>query len=150
MIRTDAEYKEAYARLRADMSAFDAQRQQLVDAGLSGEQLVRALQPLQAFNDQLSEELEVYERMRRGDFEPITDLNSIGRLLIGLRIWSGFNQRQLAEKLGVSESLVSRDERNEYHGITVERAQRIFDVLRARVHLEVEGLPIETSDLITT
>ena len=74
--------------------------------------------------------------MRRGELAPVTDLNSIGRLLIGLRIWSGLTQRQLAERLRVSESIVSRDERNEYHGVTVERAQKIFNALKARVHLE--------------
>jgi hypothetical protein len=38
----------------------------------------------------------------------------------------------------VSESLVSRDERNEYHGITVERAQRILDALNETVTAQVE------------
>lgn len=33
------------------------------------------------------------------------------------------------ERLGVHESLVSRDERNEYHGITLDRAARILDAL---------------------
>src|SRR4029079_10758009 len=51
----------------------------------------------------------------------------------------GLTQRELAERLGISESLVPRDERNEYHGITVERAQRILDALgetvRGRVKL---------------
>jgi DNA-binding XRE family transcriptional regulator len=149
MIRTDAEYNEAVQRLRGDLTAFEMQRKQLMEAGLRDEQLQRALQPLQSFNEQLREEVEVYERMRRGEFAPVTDLNSIGRLLIGLRIWAGLNQRQLAERLQVSESMVSRDERNEYHGITVERAQRIFDALRARVHLEVEGAPEEAGDLVS-
>ncbi|MFM7058282.1 MAG: helix-turn-helix domain-containing protein [Planctomycetota bacterium] len=36
-------------------------------------------------------------------------------------------QRQLAERLGVHESQVSRDERNEYHGITLDRAARLLD-----------------------
>ena len=29
--------------------------------------------------------------------------------------------------------MVSRDERNEYHGITVERARRVLDALGARL-----------------
>jgi transcriptional regulator with XRE-family HTH domain len=47
-------------------------------------------------------------------------------------------QRQLAERLGVHESQVSRDERNEYHGITLERAARILEALHAQVHSRVE------------
>ena len=31
--------------------------------------------------------------------------------------------------MGVHESQVSRDERNEYHGITLERASRVLDAL---------------------
>ena len=45
----------------------------------------------------------------------------------------GFTQRQLAERLGVSETMVSRDERKEYHGITVDRARRALDALGARL-----------------
>jgi transcriptional regulator with XRE-family HTH domain len=57
----------------------------------------------------------------------ITRLTEIGRLLITLRIAQGLTQRELAARLDISESLVSRDERNEYHGLTVERAQWIPD-----------------------
>jgi transcriptional regulator with XRE-family HTH domain len=35
----------------------------------------------------------------------------------------------MADQLGVHVSQVSRDERNEYHGITVERASRVLDAL---------------------
>ncbi|MDQ3230225.1 MAG: hypothetical protein M3Q07_00255, partial [Pseudobdellovibrionaceae bacterium] len=36
-----------------------------------------------------------------------------------------------AKKLDVHVSQVSRDERNEYHGVTVDRASRILDILNA-------------------
>ena len=35
----------------------------------------------------------------------------------------------------MSESVVSRDERNEYHGITLERAQKVIEAL---------GVPVTT------
>jgi hypothetical protein len=38
----------------------------------------------------------------------------------------------------VHESQVSRDERNEYHNVTVERAARILDALNAEVHSTVQ------------
>jgi transcriptional regulator with XRE-family HTH domain len=50
-------------------------------------------------------------------------------------------QRELAEKLRVHESQVSRDERNEYHGITVERASRILDAIGAEILSEVRIEP---------
>jgi transcriptional regulator with XRE-family HTH domain len=68
----------------------------------------------------------------------ITRLTQIGRLLAALRLAQGLTQRGLAERLGISEALVSRDERNEYHGITVERAQRVLDALHETVTTRVE------------
>lgn len=47
------------------------------------------------------------------------------------------SQKELADRLGVSEAQVSRDERNEYHGITVERVRRILDALGVTTDLRV-------------
>jgi hypothetical protein len=37
--------------------------------------------------------------------------------------------------------MVSRDERNEYHGVTVERAKRVLEALGARLVTRVEVNP---------
>jgi transcriptional regulator with XRE-family HTH domain len=50
----------------------------------------------------------------------------------------GISQRQLARRLNLHESQVSRDERNEYFGITLERAVRILEALHVRLHTKVE------------
>ncbi len=143
MIRTDAEYRQTVARLEQERDLLDRQRSKLVEMGFAGEQLERAMAPTLSFHQQLKEELEAYERLKRGDFEPIYNLTSIGGLLIGLRISSGISQRELADRLGVSESIVSRDEKNEYYGISVERAQKILTALQARIRLELtEPIPI--------
>jgi hypothetical protein len=42
----------------------------------------------------------------------------------------------------VHESQVSRDERNEYFGITLERAIKILDALNVRLHTKVEIAPL--------
>jgi ribosome-binding protein aMBF1 (putative translation factor) len=96
------------------------------------------MQPLRSFQAQWTEEVEWAERVRRREFPAITRLTQIGRLLIALRIAQGLTQRELAQRLGVSVSLVSRDERNEYHGVTVERAQRILDALNETLTAHVE------------
>lgn len=138
MIRNDAEYKEAVARLAEERQRIDAQRAELVKMGLSAAEIKRALDPVRSFHHQLEEEVESYERLKRGEFEELENLGGIGRLLISLRISQGITQRELAERLGVHESLVSRDERNEYHGITMERAAKILDVLDAELRSTVE------------
>ena len=61
-----------------------------------------------------------------GTIRPLPALARIGLSLIALRIANGLTQRQLAERLGVNEAQVSKDE---YHGISVDRAQRIIDAM---------------------
>lgn len=97
----------------------------------------RVLDPIQSFHDQLQEEVASYDRLKRGEFDEVSNFRGIGRLLIALRIANGLTQRELAERLEVSESQVSRDERNEYHGMTLERANRILEVLGAELRTTV-------------
>ena len=96
------------------------------------------MDPMMSFHQQLKEEIESYERLRRGEFEELRNFHGVGQLLVALRIAQGISQRELADRLGVHEFQVSRDERNEYHGVTVERAQRVLDALGAEVRSMVE------------
>ena len=142
MIRSEKEYREAVERLRQDEEILALQKEKLERLGLSEEEVRRALEPMLSFRAQLEEEVEWYERVRRRDFGIIRDLSAVGTLLIALRIANGLSQRELAEKLGVSEAQVSRDERNEYHGITVDRAQRVLDAMNETLTSRVEDKPL--------
>jgi DNA-binding transcriptional regulator YiaG len=142
MIRNESEYREAVARLEDDRRFIQLQREALEAKGYTPDEVAAGLEPALAFHEQLADEVAWYERVKRHDFEAIKDLTSIGRLLIALRIAQGLSQRDLATLLGVSEAVVSRDERNEYHGIGVERAQRILDALGAQVVTTVETLTV--------
>lgn len=59
-------------------------------------------------------------------------------------MYSGVSQRDLAERLGVHESQVSGNERNEYHGVTVERAGRVLEALAVELRTLVERAPLPT------
>jgi DNA-binding Xre family transcriptional regulator len=122
MIRTETDYRRSLERLEEGAKYLEMQ----------------AMGPTLSFHEQVREEVELYERMKRGDLGTLTSLTGIGYWLIGLRIAKGWTQKDLAEALGVSEAQVSRDETNEYHGITVERAQRILEVMGLQFRLEVE------------
>ena len=142
MIRSEKEYREAVERLRQDEEVLALQKEKLEGLGLSEEEVRRALEPMLSFRAQLEEEVEWYERVCRRDFGILRDLSAVGTLLIALRIANGLSQRELAEKLGVSEAQVSRDERNEYHGITVDRAQRVLDAMNETLSSRVEDKPL--------
>ncbi len=129
MIRSETEYQEAVRRHQEERARLAQHRQRLKDAGLSRSDLQRAMDPLRSFHLQLEEEIQSYERLRRGELDALVNLHGLGRTLIALRVARGLSQRQLAERLQVHESQVSRDERNEYHGVTLERATRVLDAM---------------------
>lgn len=129
VIRNEREYANAVKRVMDEESRIKEQRAALKEQSYTVEQIKRALDPLLSFHLQLKEEVESYERLKRGDLGEISNLHGLGMTLIGLRIALGLTQRAFAEKLGINETQVSRDERNEYHGITVERASQILDHL---------------------
>ncbi len=142
MICSERKYKEALERLRQDEEVFALQKEKLEELGLSEQEVRRTLKPMLLFRAQLEEEVEWYERVRRRDFGVVRDLSTVGTLLIALRIANGLSRRELAERLGVSEAQVSCDERNEYHGITVDRAQRVLDAMGETLISYVEDKPL--------
>lgn len=81
---------------------------------------------------ELRDRIALYERVREGDLSMFTALEDVGRALIAARLAKGLSQREFAELVGVHESQVSRDERNEYHGVGTERLLELFDTLGLR------------------
>ncbi len=136
-ITTEREYEETRRRLLAMQDAGEKHRVTLRDAGFPPDHVELGMQPLLAMQDQMQGELNWYDRARRGDIIPLPSLARIGLSLIALRIAKGLTQRQLAERLGVNEAQVSKDEKNEYHGISVERAQRVVDAMEGSVTVAV-------------
>ncbi len=137
MIRSEREYEEARRRIAEDRKMVEQQRSVLVGMGLPAEDVELAMSPLLAFQEQLVADLGWYERARRRELGTLHRLTDLGRWLIALRIANGLTQRQLAGRLGVTEAQVSRDEHNEYHGIGVDRAQRILDALAETITITI-------------
>lgn len=148
MIRNEAEYQEAVKRLKEEQARHKAHATELTRMGLKRKEIKRAMDPLRSFSLQLEEEVQAYERLKRGDLGELDNLHGLGRTLVALRIALGLTQRQLAERLGVNESQVSRDERNEYQGITVDRASRILDALGVTLKSAFQT-PIRVGDTAT-
>ena len=145
MIRNETEYQQAIARIDAERKRLAEHVEAWKKQGFTDDQIAKLREPLESSHRQFVEEVQSYERLKRGQFSEFENLHGLGQTLIGLRIARGMTQRELAERLGVNESMVSRDERNEYHGITVERAKRILDALRVRLVTRVEVEPMRVS-----
>jgi DNA-binding XRE family transcriptional regulator len=146
MIRNEAEYKEAVTRLSEEKRRLTDHKERLKQSGLAADEIERVIDPIESFHLQLAEEVRSYERLKRGEFDQLNNFEGLGGLLIALRISKGISQRDLAKLLGVHETQVSRDERNEYFGITVERANKIVEALGARLKTSVELAPTERDD----
>lgn len=139
MIKNDAEYKEARRRIDLDRQVAEEQRRALKEAGLSEEQVKRGMEPLLLFQQQLAGEMALYDNVLQRRLPRVRRLPQIGPLLVALRVANGITQRELAHRLGVSESAVCRDERSEYRGITLERAQRVLDALEESLSITVDN-----------
>lgn len=137
MIRNETEYQEAVKRVEEEQGRFLQYAADWKAKGFKDQEVAKLMEPLKSFHMQLVEEIEYYQRLKQGRFNAFENLHGLGQLLIGLRIHLGITQRQLAERLGVNETMVSRDERNEYHGMTVDRATRVLEALGARIETRV-------------
>lgn len=144
MIKTENAYRQAIEKLKQDKEFIKDQIKKFEEIGLEQEHIELAIQPYISFHEQLKEEVDYYERIKRGDFEPVFNLRTIGKTLIAYRIYLGLSQQDLAERLNVSPSQVSRDERNEYYGATIERIQSVMDAMDMRSITK-----IDPSDIIS-
>jgi DNA-binding Xre family transcriptional regulator len=147
MIRNEREYREAVERVCSEKERLAKQEAELKAMGLGPDELKRALDPMRSFHEQLEEAVLSYERLKRGEFDEVLNLRGLGQLLVSLRIARGMTQRQLAQRLGIHETQVSRDERNEYHGVTLERAARILETLGVEVRSRVEPVAPEPAEV---
>lgn len=137
MIRSESEYRHTLKEIQAREQQRAELNQNYVEQGLDSDTIQRLLDPLECFLLDLKEEAQEYQELKQGKLGKFMDLRHLGKYLIKLRIARGLTQRQLAELLNVKESLVSRDEHNEYHGITVERAMKIIEVLHGNFRGQV-------------
>jgi hypothetical protein len=131
MIRSDCEWRESQERLIDFREQVRQIREELVRRGLDQDAIGIATAPQETMAEDIAWEIALYERMKAGDLEAIPNYSppERGKALICLRIVKGWSQRQLAEALTVSEGVVSRDERNEYHGISLEKFGKVLMAL---------------------
>jgi hypothetical protein len=82
MIRNEAEYQNASVRLKEEQARLAEHRARLEATGLSRDEIKRVIDPMESFHLQLKEEVESYERLKRGQFDELENLRGLGHLLI--------------------------------------------------------------------
>lgn len=91
-----------------------------------------------SFKMQIQDEIKEYERIKKGNIPAyFFDFDNIGLLLIALRIKNGLTQTDLANKLEVPPSQVSRDENNDYHGVSSVTIKKILKVLNEKIAIKL-------------
>jgi hypothetical protein len=129
VIRNDREYREAQRRIKEHAHRLVEEKRTLEGMGLDDGEVRYGLNPLHSYHNSLLEEVNAYERLKAGKLPTLSSLDGLGRFLVEARIAAGITQRELARRLEDHETHVSRDENNDYRGITVARAERILAAL---------------------
>jgi transcriptional regulator with XRE-family HTH domain len=138
MIRSESEYRDALSRSAKAAGQLAHYSRELSDKGLSPGEIENNVALMVGLQEDLQDDIQRYERYRQGDLTGLKSLREIGDLLIAARIARGLSQRDLAERLGIHESQVSRDERNEYQGISCERAAQVLEALSIDLELRAK------------
>lgn len=134
MITTETEYRTTQQALwRLEAIDLPAEQERWLAEGASEADLDELLAQTRSQAAELRDRLTLYERIRAGDLSMFHRLTDVGDALIAARIAKGWTQRELAARLGVHGSQVSRDERAAYYGVTAERLQTVLNVLGVQV-----------------
>lgn len=135
MIKSKLEYERAKQEVEKYNARMQSEVQECRKLNLSDDEVNRLIAPSRAYYDQISTEIDSYEKLLNHDereLKRLSEFETPGRFLIALRLFRGVSQKQLAQMLRVDPSQVSRDEKNEYHGASYERLKSVFETLGFR------------------
>jgi DNA-directed RNA polymerase specialized sigma subunit len=140
MIRNEKELGEAIKLISQQKDRLSQQQDRLKGEGLTREQIARVQEPMESFLEDLEDDVRQYEAMKIGKTSKKEyGINELGQAIIALRLAQGLTQRELAARLKVNEAQVSRNERNAYRGLTLDRAARIFEALGVDLKVRVKA-----------
>ena len=146
MIRNEQAYHRAKKKLLEERAQLDSLVRALKEEGLGPEAIARTTGMMSGRVEELELGVARYEQAKRGEFGQVVNLEGLGALLVGARIALGITQSELARRLEVDPSQVSKDERFEYQGLTMERATRVLDALGAELVSELRLLEQEEEE----
>jgi len=145
LIKNEREKARKIQQIKEAQLLIIQNRELLHRVGLTDDQIEQHVAPTKAILEQLQKEVDEYEKLRMGNLPDEEPIQRIGEFLVKLRISQGLTQKALADKIDVDETQVSRDERNLYKGVSLERLLRVIEALGVKVDVKVNE---ETNDLV--
>jgi len=133
MIRNETEYQEAVRRLAEEKERLEAHKERLLEAGLSSAEVKRALDPLRSFQAQLEEEIDCYSGSSAAT-SPRSSTSTARRVVGRAADRARHHAARACRAARCARVPGLADERNDYHGITVERAERVLAALDVQMN----------------
>lgn len=120
-----------YLNTKAEVSRFRHALAAPIAEGLHPKAAKAMHEGLQSQLMDLETEVLEYEQLQLGNITALeaNSILAIGEALIKARIVRNFTQKDLANRLGLAEQQVQRNEATAYRGVSAERLQEVADAL---------------------
>jgi len=138
MIKNDRQYKYTKRKLREFQKDLNAVQKEYAAGNPNKLRLLS--QGYREHIEQLSSEIAEYERIKKTPLPRVLKVRGLSELstqLARLRIGRKITQAQLAIKLGCKQSDISRLEREDYRGYTMNQLEKITESLNANIELNI-------------
>ena len=130
MIATDRQLARARAELEQLRESLRDEQAE-VPQDVAPELAAASVAGIQAQVNELEAEIAEYEELRDGHMDSLTvsSLLDIPKVLIAARLSAGLTQSELAERIGVSQQQVQKDEAGDYTRASLERLHSVAALL---------------------
>ena len=131
MIQNEHQYKVTQNKLK-DLEQASVELSAIKNT-LNPRQFSSRKKGLQLKIDSLNEEIEEYNSLKQKTSIKLSSIQDLPIALIKARIALGMTQKELAEKMGVKEQQVQRDEANQYSSAGFHRISEVARVLNLEI-----------------
>ena len=132
MIQNEHQYKVTQNKLKDLEKALDELCQ--IKDTLHLRKFLSRKNGLQVAIDNLKEEIEEYDSLKQQQtLIRIASIRELPLALIKARITMGMTQKELAQKMGVKEQQVQRDEANQYSSAGFQRVAAVAEALNVKI-----------------
>ena len=140
MIKNEREYKITKSWLKKFQEALKQAKLRKAKDENDAERLQIRIAGIESQIEELIDDIAKYEALKSGKTQSftVTDLRDLPLVIIQARIARNLTHKALAEKLGVSEKQVQRDEANEYATAGLNRLIKVADTLAINLELKAE------------